>query len=458
MDCPRCQTQLPDVAHFCHHCGLDVRSTDVSRRKSFAVKPDEPVASFSLVSTIMPRGVSEHPQTYRLALVVALTLALVTAIFGALPLAVMIAAFAIPIVYIVYLYDVNLWEDEPVPVVALAFVLTGALSLLFTIAWTMLRGETFRLGGIDASGGGLLGPGPQVTDFLLAALLVPLVGEALRQVGPLLLASRPHFDDLMDGLTFGIISGVAYASFDTVVKHWDLVTGGGVGTDEPGMWASLIFLEGFVKPIVMGTATGIACAEFSGLGRGYDGFTPRYWRGLLEAVVANVLYGGGVYLFGFVGSPTLGVLLSVIWGLLIAAVLILRVRNVLHHGLMEAALEAEAREELGEAELQFCRRCEMPLVSHAVFCNACGAALRVQQSLHPERHRVHATAGAPGTTAPAAEAPATEAVTAEGSPPQAGERPAASAAPPPGGAGPAARPPGRGEPGSDSFFDQEAER
>ena len=44
------------------------------------------------------------------------------AIFGALPIAVLVAAFAVPIVYIVYLYDVNLWEDEPVLVTGLAFV------------------------------------------------------------------------------------------------------------------------------------------------------------------------------------------------------------------------------------------------------------------------------------------------------------------------------------------------
>jgi len=43
-----------------------------------------------------------------------------TAILGAIPIAVMIAAFAVPVVYIVYLYDVNLWEDEPVTVTGAA--------------------------------------------------------------------------------------------------------------------------------------------------------------------------------------------------------------------------------------------------------------------------------------------------------------------------------------------------
>jgi hypothetical protein len=346
------------------------------------------VASFALVSSIMPRGAGQRPQTYRIALTIALTVALVAAIFGALPIAVLVAAFAVPIVYIVYIYDVNLWEDEPIPVTALAFGLTGVLAVLFTILWTALRGPIITAGALDGSGTG----SPTVGNFLLVALLVPIVGEAIRQIGPVVLASRPEFDDLMDGLTFGVVSGVAYASFDTVVRHWALLTGDVVQQD-PGLWVSLIFLEGFVKPLIFGTATGIACAEFSGLGRGYDGFTPRYYRGLAEAVLANIAYQAGTYLFSFVGNATLGVILTLAWSLLILAILILRVRNVLHIGLMEAALERSARGGgIGESgELQFCAQCEMPLLEHAAFCNACGTAVRVQSKAH--RTKVAAVSG-----------------------------------------------------------------
>ncbi|GAA3708829.1 hypothetical protein GCM10022204_28710 [Microlunatus aurantiacus] len=390
MNCPRCHAELPDVAHFCHVCGQDVRSDDLTRRRSFAAKPDEPVASFALVSTIMPRGAGERPQTYRLALTIALVVALVAAIFGALPIAILVAAFAIPIVYIAYLYDVNLWEDEPLPVTGLAFGLTGVLAILFTLLVMRLQTPTVPTTSLDGSS---LTDGPSLWTFLLVALVVPIVGEAIRQVGPVLLASRPEFDDLMDGLTFGVISGVAYASFDTIVRFWDLLIGGRVEAD-PGLWMSLVFLHGFVKPLVLGTATGIACAEYSGLGRGYDGFTPRYYRGVVEAVLANVGFWGGIYLFSFVGNPTMAVVLSTGWGLLILGILILRVRNVLHTGLMEAALERSARDQgVGETgELRFCLHCEMPLLDHASFCTACGTAVRAQAK--PHKTAVSATVGA----------------------------------------------------------------
>ena len=104
---------------------------------------------------------------------------------------------------------------------------------------------------------------PSVWTFLLLAVLVPVVGEAIREIGPVLLASRPEFDDLMDGLTFGVISGVSFACFDTLIRYWDLLTGGLVEPD-PGLWVSLIFLHGFVKPLLIGTATGIASLSTPG--------------------------------------------------------------------------------------------------------------------------------------------------------------------------------------------------
>lgn len=390
MECPRCRAGVPDVAHFCQICGQDLRSADTARRRSFAARPDEPVASFALISSIMPRGTGRQPQTYRIALAIALLAAVVAAAFGALPIAVLIAAFAVPVVYVVYLYDVNLWEDEPLPVTGLAFGLTALLALGFTLLWT-----TFTPVGLAVStDDGLRLGGPSVIGFLIVALLVPVVGEILRQIGPVLLTSRPEFDDLMDGLTFGVVSGVAYAAFDTIVRHWVLLTGG-IAEQDPGQWVSLILLEGFVKPLIMGTATGLACAEFSGLGKGYDGFTPRYFVAVATAMLANVAYSAGGYLFSFVDNTAVGLLLQIVWGLIILGALLLRVRTVLHTGLMEAALEESARSgSAGPAgELGFCAYCEMPLLDRAAFCNACGTAVRTQAK--PHRVNVAAPAGAP---------------------------------------------------------------
>ena len=388
MDCSRCQSAVPDVAHFCHRCGQDLVQGAERANRRYALAPNEPVASFALISSIMPREAGRHPQTYRTALTNTLVAALLAAVLGAMPIALLIAAFAIPVVYITYLYDVNLWEDAPVAVTGLAFLLTGVLAALFTLAWINWLPFNPQLGGVD----GAPVAWPNLTGFLIAAIAVPVVGELIRQVGPLVLASRPAFDDLMDGLTFGVVSGVAYSSFDTLVRHWDLLTGGMVA-GQPAQLGSLVFLEGFVKPLVMGSATGLAVAEFSGLGKGYDGFSGRYFAALMLAIGANVVFSGGVYLLGFVGTPSLSLVLQVLWGLLVLGLLILRLRTVLQTGLLEGALEAASRAEDADQgdDMGFCARCEMPLLPGAAFCSACGQSARA---------RAKASAVAPAASPP----------------------------------------------------------
>ncbi|MGA4508561.1 PrsW family intramembrane metalloprotease [Propionibacteriaceae bacterium G1746] len=382
MNCPRCTTELATGALYCHVCGHQL-SSGTAERRSFVVKPDEPVRSFRLVSTIMPTGAAERPRTYQIAFGIALAVAVVAALLGWTPIALMVAAFAVPIVYIVYLYDVNLWEDAPIPVTGLAFLLTGALAVGFTLLWRSWMPSSLSAGTVDGSGSTV-----SVTGVLIMAVLVPVVGELIRQVGPVLLASRPQFDDLMDGLTFGIISGVAYATGDTLVRHWSLVQ---AGFNDPGQgavtWTSLMVLEGFIKPLVIGTATGIACAEFAGLGRGYDGFTPRYFMAVLEAVLWNVAYFGGVYLLSLVEATWLGLVLSLAWGALLLVGLVLRVRGVLQTGLLEAALEKAARfhgaAPVGaDGVLDHCPACEMPLMAGAAFCGACGTAIQATAAGH----------------------------------------------------------------------------
>jgi len=100
--------------------------------------------------------------------------------------------------------------------------------------------------------------------------------------------------------------------------------------------------------------------------------------------------------------------LSILWGLIILAILILRVRNVLHAGLMEAALERSARAGVPgpTAELQFCAQCEMPLLEHAAFCNACGTAVRVQpKASRPKVGAVLTTARADESIVPGFDTP-----------------------------------------------------
>jgi RsiW-degrading membrane proteinase PrsW (M82 family) len=243
----------------------------------------------------------------------------------------------------------------------------------------------------DGNGAG----GVRWSSLLVLVLLVPVVGEVLKQVGPLVLASRPQFDDMIDGLTFGVAAGAAFAAAETIVLNRGLFSDfGHIDSPNAGFWVSLILSAAVVKPIVYGAATGIAVASYSGLGAGYDGFKPGYFRGLAEALAANIALQAGLF-FAARLEGTKGAVVGLVWGAIIAAVLVVRLRYLLHFAVLEAALEAAATGgELKDTAhgTAYCPSCEMPLLHGANFCVACGTSVRAGSKVTRARNRVDDTA------------------------------------------------------------------
>ncbi|HEY8218258.1 MAG TPA: hypothetical protein VIH82_14060 [Acidimicrobiia bacterium] len=353
--------------------------------------PGEPLLSVNVASSLMPLAGRRARTAHRWAMGIGLGLAAVSAAVGLLPFALAVAAITAPVVYVVYLYDVNEWEDQPIPVLLATVVLSGALAVGFTYLWFyVIMNEQVVSPTIG------FGFDVDWDTLLVVGLLVPAGVLVLSQLGPLWLVARRGFDDLIDGLTFGVAAGAAFAMVETFVLANGLIFGGPGRIDSPdaAIWVSLILIVGLVKPLVYASAVGIAVASFSGLGERCDGFSGQYARGVLEAFASLVAFRVGLYLTGQLGG-TLAMVLGLLWGLLVAAWLLLRVRVVLQAALLEAALRAEAS---GTAPataahgVAFCGECEMPLVDSASFCVVCGAAVRAA----PKPVRVANAAGGSG--------------------------------------------------------------
>jgi hypothetical protein len=357
------------------------------RRQSYALQPGEPVASFNLVTSLMPLASGTAPQTYRWALGVGIVIPVVAGALGFLAFAFVAAAVVVPAIYVVYMYDVNQWEDQPIGVVLGAIGAAAALGVGFTFLWHAgLLDSNISSVNFDGNGSG----GVRWSSLLVLVLLVPIVGEVLKQVGPLVLASRPQFDDMIDGLTFGVAAGAAFAAAETIVVNRGLFGSfGQVDSPNAGFWVSLILSAAVVKPIVYGAATGIAVASYSGLGAGYDGFRPGYFRGLAEALIANIVFQGGLF-FAARLEGTTGAVVGLVWGALIAAALVVRLRYLLHFAVLEAALEA-ASTGTGMKDsakgTAYCPSCEMPLLPDANFCVACGTSVRAGSKVTRARNR-----------------------------------------------------------------------
>ena len=378
---------LPAGARFDPMTGAGLGAgADGERKQSFALQPGEPVASFNLVSSLMPLASGSAPQTYRWALGLGILIPVVAGALGFLAFAFVAAALVVPAVYVVYMYDVNQWEDQPLGVVVGAIGAAAALAVGFTFLWHAgILGNDLAPVDFDGTESGI-----RWTSFLVLVLLVPVVGEVLKQVGPILLARMPAFDDMIDGLTFGVAAGAAFAAAETIVVNRGLFsTFGQIDSPDAGFWVSLILSAAVVKPIVYGAATGIAVASFSGLGAGYDGFKPGYFRGLAEALVANVLFQGGLF-FAARLEGTKGAVVGLVWGALVAAALIVRLRYLLHYAVLEAALEAASSgTALKDAArgTAYCPSCEMPLLAGAGFCVSCGTSVRAGSKVTRLRNR-----------------------------------------------------------------------
>ncbi len=330
--------------------------------------------SFDVATALLPLSSGSSLRSYRVAFLVAAVLPLIAAAFGWIPFAVGAAALGVPVVFTIYLYDANEWEDQPVPVVLGCLVLSGALGA--GAIWLI---ERWLLGADERIGlGAAIDGGVQTRTVLAYGVVAPLAAVVLALAGPLFLAARPRFDDMIDGLTFGAVSGAAYAAGETLVMHRGVLDTRPGQRGDVATWLSVVANAAAVKPVVYGTALAIAAAAFSGIGAGYEGFGRRFAKGLGIAVTAMVCYSLGVNLLDQWFDPTPAAVAGLVWGLLIAGALIVILRTQLHLGLLEAALES-ARGAPNRHEVTAtarCGRCEMYLAPLALFCSACGASVR----------------------------------------------------------------------------------
>jgi hypothetical protein len=377
VDCPRCSAHNPEMAHYCYRCGQDLRRADARSRRadSFAVQSAESVTQFALISTILPHTNRRTADSYRWAFLATSFLVLVLTFLGLIPAAVVAGAFLVPITYLVYLYDVNLWEDAPLPAVLALFVVTGLLSALVSLLFFRWAFHTqfaqFRA--IGFRGTALAIP---LDSLLVFAVLLPIVAEVVKNIGPLWLASRPKFDDMIDGLTFGIAAGTAYAAAESLVVFAPVLSQDVRTTAGISVWVPIVLNLMIVKPLIYGTATGIAVATFSGRGEGHDGFTSKYAANFAFAAGMNILYWLGIRLLSYVAF---GQALGLLWGVAILAVLIIRARVLMHTALLETAVEDAAngrRSKAATTDGGFCPECEMPLLPDALFCIVCGESVR----------------------------------------------------------------------------------
>ncbi len=357
ITCNQCGNEVPRLK-FCIRCGdplTDEYAAESVRedRRRFAAAPDERVRSVALVSTLFPQLPRADMRTFRLAFAAGVAIIVALGLLGYFPIALAAAAVLVPLLMVLYLWDVDIYEDEPLWVV-------GA-----TMLWGAVAGIAYGvvLSGMPTGGFGR----SELTDILFNGVGLPMLEGALMIAGPLLLLRNKSFNDVLDGATFGAASAVSFSGAHLIIQALPIFGAGLRAQGDPLPWVVQLLSLGVLQPVIAAGAVGAFAAAIwlryrapvsDRKALGLVGQPPVALLGALVLLVAAGL-----------AKTTLTLIPQTLVLTVIAAIALLWLRQALHLGLLQ-----ESREISVERDMR-CPNCGLVTPEHS-FCGNCGVALR----------------------------------------------------------------------------------
>jgi RsiW-degrading membrane proteinase PrsW (M82 family) len=365
VTCPHCGMTVP-AGNFCGHCGAHMTRGSTTRRHAFAAVPAERVAHLSIVSTLFPHLPHRRGGAFRWALLAGGAAVLVLAVLHLFAPATIAATLLLPALYLLYLYEVEVYEDEPWLVVG-ATMVTGAV---LGYAFTSFSGRAVSLLNLT---------GDRDSSFVLAGVAIPIVAQALMLVGPLFLyAFRGRFREPLDGLTFGAASALGFTLTSSLTKFWPAITGPladwhwnrigqlfpDMGGGDPIDWSLRLLQVGIMVSLINASTTGLVAAAIW-LHRYDRRKISRPWASSI--LVTLIVAFGGQVVIGMLTFALPNVATEVLIRLVAALALLLYVRLVIHQALLVEGVEHEIGP---DSQCPECHR----IVPTMAFCPSCGAA------------------------------------------------------------------------------------
>lgn len=364
MRCDHCANDVPDGV-FCTRCGAHQGTTgqhgDAKKRThSYAAHPAEHVLQPAIFTTLFPHLGQGKVHEFRWAFVVGAAAILLLYVAGLITGALLVAIFLVPILYLIYLYEAQVYRDEPALV--LGFILGGGVVL--GIAVTLLERVVYNP--YTNIGNPLKGAGVSVGALLLLGLVIPIVQELVKPLPALLLPNRGDFPETVDGLVLGIAAGLGFSLAESLVAFSSVLTGLPI-LSTSGNWIFDLTTIAVLQPLLQGSATGIVVAAVWRFRRGRLG--SRELGGVGMAVIAHVAFSLGTQVWK---DALLSPFFILIWQAVVVGAVLIYVRYLLHHALLEEAAH------MGFAET-VCPNCHTHIVASG-FCPNCGMALTATPS------------------------------------------------------------------------------
>jgi RsiW-degrading membrane proteinase PrsW (M82 family) len=358
-------------APFCTFCGTrqgSVGRPAAGRRGDrYAAHPNEGVLHPSVVTTLFPHLGHHKVNEFRWALLIGAAVLVVLYVVGLIAAAILAGAVLVPVVYLVYLYEARVYRDAPVRVIGLTLGGGAVLGVVVTLIGDALSSTAPLIRSTP------FGLSIDVASIVLFLVVVPIVSEVVKPLPALLLRGSSDFPETVDGLVFGISAGLGFAAAETILHFSRVITSGDIQTT-PGTWIFPIITLSVLTPLLQGSATGLITAA---LWRRRSGALGRLaMASIAVALVGHVVFDLGSELLDALGpSP----LIALVWQAAIVGSLLVAVRILLHHALLEEA------EDLG-LSAGVCPNCGSHVTS-ASFCPVCGMAMRAAPREGPSKPR-----------------------------------------------------------------------
>ena len=351
VQCPHCESTVPQ-GDYCGHCGAHLVTADTARRHAFAAVPSEPVLHFNVISTLFPHLPHRRGSAFRWALVAGIGFVLLLVALHLFAPATAAATALLPALYLLYLYEVEVYQQEPWILIGSTMVAGLILGFAFT---------TF-IGGAATS---LALTGDSTSTFLLEGFGIPVVAQILMLAGPATLYfGRGVYREPLDGLTFGASSALGFSLASQLTALWPLLSGPFVSSGDPVDWTLRLLRLGILVTLVNTSTTALITASV--WLRRYD--RKRSSRAWEVGVPAAVLVGfGAQVVLGLMTFALTELVAQVLVWTLAAIGLMLYVRQLIHQALLA---EGPAHEIGPDSQCPECHR----IVPTMAFCPHCGAA------------------------------------------------------------------------------------
>jgi RsiW-degrading membrane proteinase PrsW (M82 family) len=327
--CPSCHELTPQ-GRFCVRCGapLDQELDHSRQRTQYAAAPREHRYAPWLVSSLFPHLPRHSERHFHIALGVGVALVIVLGAVRLFPVALITAAVLMPLVTVLYFYDVDIYEREP----------------WWAAAWTLVWGAIAGVG-VGLLAKAVAPTGPALIDrgstahTVTGGVLLPALGVLLMLAGPLVLLRDARFNETLDGATFGSITAATFAAAEAVVVGAGVLSGGLRPAGAALPWVERLVALAIATPVLSMAAIGAACAAI--WLRYRAPVKDRHALGAIGSSPVAVAVAGVLVITGAIGETFLPAGAWLAWLVALDLIALVLLRSTIHVGLLEEAAEKD---------------------------------------------------------------------------------------------------------------------